>query len=128
MSDRRPDDEMPARGKDGAGRADEAALAARLGRLSLSLDAKRSEEPADGAPSRAEGSRGWAQAMRISSEFIAGILVGGGLGWLVDKAFGSSPFGLAAFLMLGFAAGVLNVLRATGQLPHHRSSGPNKDT
>lgn len=50
--------------------------------------------------------------MRLSSEFIAGILVGCGLGWLIDRTFDTSPWGLIVFLMLGFAAGVLNVLRS----------------
>lgn len=50
--------------------------------------------------------------MRLSSEFIAGILVGAALGWAVDQLLGISPWGLIVFLILGFAAGVLNLLRA----------------
>lgn len=50
----------------------------------------------------------------MSSEFIAGIVVGAGIGWFLDRGFGTSPWGLIVFLMLGFAAGVLNVLRAAG--------------
>ena len=33
---------------------------------------------------------------------------------MFDKVLGTSPFGLIVFLMLGFAAGVLNVLRTQG--------------
>lgn len=50
----------------------------------------------------------------MSSEFVAGVLVGAGLGYLLDQFAGTSPWGLIVFLMLGFAAGVLNVLRAAG--------------
>ncbi|MEE2868564.1 MAG: AtpZ/AtpI family protein [Pseudomonadota bacterium] len=52
--------------------------------------------------------------MKLSSEFIAGVLVGAGIGWVADQWLGTSPFGLIVFLLLGFVAGVLNVLRAAG--------------
>ena len=57
---------------------------------------------------------GYAQAVKISSEFIAGVLVGAGIGWVVDEWLGTSPFGLIVFLLLGFAAGVLNIMRSAG--------------
>jgi ATP synthase protein I len=59
---------------------------------------------------------GYGQAMKLSSEFIAGIAVGAGLGWLIDRFAGSSPWGLIVFLLLGFVAGVLNVLRSVGKV------------
>ena len=42
------------------------------------------------------------------------MLVGAGLGWLLDRWLGISPWGMIVFLLLGFAAGVLNVMRAAG--------------
>jgi len=65
---------------------------------------------------RSESASGVAQAMKLSSEFIAGVLVGAAIGWLVDHFAGTSPWGLIIFLLLGFAAGVLNILRSTGQV------------
>lgn len=62
------------------------------------------------------GLLGFGQALRLSSEFIAGIAVGAGLGWLIDTLAGTSPWGLIVFLLLGFAAGVLNVLRSAGMV------------
>ncbi len=59
-------------------------------------------------------SSGIAQAMRLSTEFVVGICVGAGVGYLIDRFAGTSPWGLIVFLLLGFAAGVLNVLRAGG--------------
>ncbi|PZR85695.1 MAG: ATP F0F1 synthase subunit I [Stutzerimonas stutzeri] len=59
-------------------------------------------------------SSGIGQAMRLSTEFVAGIIVGGGLGWAVDKWLGTAPFGMIVLLMLGFGAGVMNVVRAAG--------------
>ncbi len=64
---------------------------------------------------RATGSAaGYGQAMKLSSEFIAGIAVGAGLGWAIDRLAGTSPWGLVVFLLLGFLAGILNVLRSVG--------------
>lgn len=59
---------------------------------------------------------GFGQAMKLSSEFIAGVAVGAGIGWLIDTMAGTSPWGLIVFLLLGFAAGVLNVLRSVGMV------------
>ena len=59
---------------------------------------------------------GFGQALKLSSEFIAGVAVGAGLGWLIDRVAGTSPWGLIVFLLLGFAAGVLNVLRSAGMV------------
>ena len=42
------------------------------------------------------------------------MLVGAGIGWLLDRWLGISPWGMIVFLLLGFAAGVLNVMRAAG--------------
>jgi ATP synthase protein I len=66
------------------------------------------------APARSSSAAGFAQALRLSSEFIAGVLVGAGIGWLIDNLAGTSPWGLIVFLLLGFVAGVLNVLRSAG--------------
>lgn len=80
------------------------------------------------AQQKARGnSSGYGQAMKLSSEFIAGILVGVGIGWVADQWLGTSPFGLIVFLLLGFAAGVLNVLRATGQVAEPGVRPPSKD-
>ena len=57
-----------------------------------------------------------ARGLKLSSEFIAGIVVGALIGYLFDRFLGTSPFGLIVFLMLGFAAGILNVLRETGAM------------
>lgn len=55
-----------------------------------------------------------AQGLKLGAEFVSGILVGAGLGYVIDGWLGSSPFGLIIFLLLGFAAGVMNVLRSIG--------------
>ena len=54
-----------------------------------------------------------AVAMRLSSELVAGVLLGAGLGWFVDWCFDTMPVFLVIFTGLGTIAGVKNVLRAT---------------
>jgi ATP synthase protein I len=109
-------DGAPGRGEARSSPTDEA-LSARLRSLGERLDrvdTSRSSEPAPAARPGADSSA-FANAMRLSSEFVAGIVVGAGLGWLLDRWLGTSPWGLILFLMVGFAAGVLNVLRASGE-------------
>ena len=49
------------------------------------------------------------------------MLVGAVIGWLLDRWLGISPWGLIVFLLLGFAAGVLNVMRAAGVVRERQS-------
>jgi ATP synthase protein I len=56
---------------------------------------------------------GLGQAVRIGTELLAALMVGGGLGWLADTyLFGSEPWGMVAGLVLGAIAGMLNAYRA----------------
>ncbi|TPL00344.1 ATP F0F1 synthase subunit I [Mesorhizobium sp. B2-4-14] len=63
---------------------------------------------------KAGSAAGYGQAVKLSSEFIAGVVVGAGIGWIIDRMAGTSPWGLIVFLLLGFGAGVLNVMRSAG--------------
>ena len=51
-------------------------------------------------------------ALRISTELIGGLVVGSGLGWLIDRAMGTWPAFFVVFFLLGAAAGITNVVRA----------------
>jgi ATP synthase protein I len=97
-------------------RSDEAALSARLKRLGEQLDQERANRPPEPAPDTQPKSdaAGLARGFRLSSELVAGVVVGAFIGWLLDRWLGISPWGLIVFLLLGFAAGVFNVMRAAG--------------
>jgi ATP synthase protein I len=71
---------------------------------------------------------GYAVALRLSSEFIAGILFGAAIGWVIDRFVGTSPWGLIVFLLLGFCAGILSILRSAGMVAERGASGSGKDT
>jgi ATP synthase protein I len=53
---------------------------------------------------------------RVFVELLAGVLVGGGLGWLLDQQFGTRPWFLLGFLLLGVAAGFWNVIRTARRM------------
>ena len=99
---------------------DEAALSARLRRLGEGLGQAREREikVSDGAGGNgAATASGYARGFRLTSELVAGVLVGAGIGWLIDRLLGISPWGFIVFLLLGFVAGVLNVMRSAGVVP-----------
>ena len=58
-----------------------------------------------------------ARGFRLSSELIAGVVVGGAIGWGLDRLLSISPWGLIVFVLLGFTAGVVNVVRSAGVAP-----------
>lgn len=99
--------------------ADEADLSARLQRLGEKLDLQRASIPPELASASRPGARyaGFARGFRLSSELVAGVIVGAAIGWSLDYWLGISPWGMIVFLLLGFAAGVLNVMRAAGVVP-----------
>jgi ATP synthase protein I len=94
---------------------DEAALSARLQRLGDRLDRERSSESRGADRDRPSvDSSGFSRGMRLSSELVAGIIVGAAIGWAIDRVLGTSPWGLSVGLLLGFAGGVANLVRAVG--------------
>jgi ATP synthase protein I len=100
--------------------SDEAALSARLGsldhRLSEIRDSRKLRTDQSGIESGDTAARRSAMALgfRLSSELVAGVVVGAAIGWGVDRWLSTSPFGLIVFLLLGFTAGVVNVVRSAG--------------
>lgn len=55
-------------------------------------------------------------AWRLSTELVVAVLVGTGLGHLLDKFFGTSPWILLLGLGFGFAAGIMNTLRVAAKM------------
>ncbi|MDX3925615.1 MAG: AtpZ/AtpI family protein [Shinella sp.] len=88
----------------------------RMQRLDAELAKRRADGRIDDAAEEkaAVTRKGYAEAMKLSSEFIAAIIVGALLGYLLDHFAGTGPWGMIVLLLLGFCAGVLNVLRSAG--------------
>jgi ATP synthase protein I len=66
---------------------------------------------------------GFSVAMRLSVELLAGVVVGGGLGYALDRALGTLPLFMIVCLFFGCAAGFLNLKRTADQLDKRRDSG-----
>src|SRR3984893_15050593 len=104
---------------------DEAALSARLGsldhRLSEIRDSRkiRTDQSEAGSGDGAATASAMARGFRLSSELIAGVVVGALMGWGFDRLLSTSPWGLIVFFLLGFVAGVVNVIRSAGVAQHN---------
>jgi ATP synthase protein I len=99
-------------------------LRARLNKLSDALDAQqRDARESSGArlgqvgPSPASMGNAMGLAFRVLSEFVAAVIVGGFIGWWIDRIAGTSPAFLIIFLLMGAAAGFWNVYRIATKPP-----------
>jgi ATP synthase protein I len=107
--------------------SDEAALSARLGSLEHRLSEIRgsrktgTDQSQDGSGDGAARASAMAIGFRLSSELIAGVVVGALLGWGFDRLLSTSPFGLIVFVLLGFIAGVVNVIRSSAGVAPHKT-------
>ena len=68
------------------------------------------DKDGEAGPGRSQAS-GLALAWRIISELVAGVAVGVGIGWLLDRWLDTRPWLMVTFLFLGMAAGCYNVFR-----------------
>jgi ATP synthase protein I len=64
-----------------------------------------------------QGASDYSKGYRLASEFVAGVLVGGLIGYGIDYLAGTLPLFLIVFLLLGFGAGILNMSRAANRTP-----------
>jgi len=75
-------------------------------------DIQKPEDENSGKPNR----NNFGNAFKMSSEFISAILVGTVIGYTIDSLAGTKPWAMIVMFMLGFVAGIMNVLRASGEM------------
>jgi len=114
-----------AKGKDSE--SEDAALRARLAELSGALDKRQQtpSPPGDNKSAETSGQSTGAAAnlgFRVLVEFVTAIVIGPVIGWQIDAWFSTGPVFLIIFLIVGVAAGMLNVYRVGVGL-----SGPKRD-
>lgn len=99
-------------------------------------DVPPQRKPADGKhvggrPTPAGGSRSWQgldQASRATADILAGPVIWGGIGWLVDRWLGTDPWLMSIGIMGGFAGGLYLVwLRAKQPVERVRGQGPGRN-
>ncbi len=104
--------------------SDDAGLQARLARLSQALDQRKpSSEPSDDGGGSSRQSIGAANlGFRALVEFVTAVVVASLIGWQIDAWLKTGAIFLIIFLILGMAAGLVNVYRiAIGP------AGPKRD-
>ena len=79
-----------------------------LENLKEKIDHLQYEKEKESVPERNSGA---GFGFKISTEIVAALVVGVGIGLLVDNYFNTKPFGLIIFFVLGAFAGFLNVYR-----------------
>lgn len=106
----------------------EAALSARLKGLGAKLGKAGQPKPAENDSGKyVSDPQAMAKGFRLSTELVAGVIVGAIIGWVFDRLTGFSPWGMIVFLLLGFVAGVLNVMRAAGVVAPSKLPGGDAD-
>ena len=68
-------------------------------------------ETTNSPPPKQKKQSGAGFGFKISTEIIAALVVGVGIGLIVDKYLGTKPLGLIIFFIFGAIAGFLNVYR-----------------
>jgi F0F1-type ATP synthase assembly protein I len=50
--------------------------------------------------------------LRAGSQFVSAVVLGGGLGWAIDRWLGTKPFAMLILMVLMFIAAMANVWRS----------------
>jgi ATP synthase protein I len=88
-------------------------------------DARARHEPASSEAQDRGSAMG--EALKLATEMIAGVGVGGFIGWALDRVFGTAPILMVVFLILGATAGILNVIRSAQRRQEAAGPLPGKD-
>ena len=81
-------------------------------------NARRRDEPVEIDRRYRDTGQGLGLAFRIVAEFVSGVAVGVGIGWFLDSWLDTRPWLMILFVLLGAAAGMLNVYRTMASQPN----------
>ncbi len=91
-------------------------ISARLHDLDSRLAAEKKQTvQAEKSTTQYQGASDYSKGYRLVSEFVAGILVGGLVGYGLDYLFHTLPLFFIIFLLAGFGAGIVNMSRAANR-------------
>lgn len=89
------------------------------------LEAARARHSVKQAPRSGGTPSSLAQGLRLGLEMVSGVIAGGALGWFLDLWLETEPWLLILFVVLGIAAGLMNVMRAAAAMD--RASSADED-
>ena len=55
-------------------------------------------------------------AFKISTEFVAAVVVGTTIGFILDGLFGTKPWLILIFFIIGALAGIINIIRVAKKM------------
>ena len=87
----------------------------RLDTLEKKLSASRQRHQPDDHQGRVNANM-LGLAWRLTVEMLAGIGVGGFIGWWIDKVLGTEPIFMLLLLVLGMGAGLMNSVRTVAEM------------
>jgi len=102
-------------GREEGGR-DADAIRRRLDALGAKLSEAKDRHGLSPKPAPQSQGAALGQALKMGAELVAGVAVGGFIGWALDRLFGTAPFLMVVFLGLGAAAGIMNVVRTAKRM------------
>ena len=70
---------------------------------------------------------GLGTALRLAAEMVSTLIVGGAIGWFLDRWLDTKPWLLLVFLLLGAIAGMLNAYRAAMRMSAEYEANPDGD-
>ena len=82
-----------------------------LKEISARLEIAKKNIKKDLSTNKSSNAASLGKALNISSEFVAAVVVGSLLGFILDSWFDTRPWLTISFFFMGVAAGILNVIR-----------------
>tara|TARA_B100000700_G_C14791374_1_gene736049 strand:- start:550 stop:840 length:291 start_codon:yes stop_codon:yes gene_type:complete len=83
-----------------------------LKEISARLEIAKKNIKKDLSTNKSSNAASLGKALKISTEFVAAVVVGSLLGFILDSWFDTRPWLTISFFFMGVAAGILNVIRS----------------
>lgn len=97
-----------------------------LDQFDAKLKAARERIEGTGTQELASEGTSLGYGFRLSVELMAGLLVGLGVGYLIDGWLGTRPWFMLVFMVLGMGGGILNVMRVTRTMEQRAAANDEK--
>ena len=87
-----------------------------LKELSTRLEIAKKNIKKDTLVNRSRNAASLGKALKISTEFVAAVVVGSTIGYILDYWLDTKPLLTISFFFMGVAAGILNVFRSAKKM------------